>query len=278
MAKLANFTRICNRSNYLKFVTLHVALQYTTMHRSTTILHANQHILAATTQRGEEANREDSYSGFSLCHYTGDNTTHYGRCLRQLAAFAGVAEERVIVPRQTHSTNVHVVTAANIHNRFPTDCDALVTTLRNVVAGINTADCVPVLLYDETAGVVAAAHAGWRGAVNGIIGHTVAAMASCGASADRIEAIICPAICVRCFEVGEEVARQFPATCVVRHDGTKPHVDLPAYVKLRLMETGLRDGHINMTGQCTRCNPLRYFSARAIGINSGRNYSFVMLR
>lgn len=235
-------------------------------------------VIAATTCRGPGADAAQPYSGFSLCHYTGDTATHVAECRMQLCAWLGTDDERLVVPRQTHSTNVAIVTEENAGLTMPCDTDAIVTRLTGMVVGVNTADCVPVLLYDEGAGVVGATHAGWRGAVGGILGNTIEAMVKEGADAASIHAIVCPCICVDCFEVGEEVAEQFPAECVSRGYGVKPHVDLPRYAAQCLAKAGVRYENILHTGECTRCNPVKYFSARAAGIASGRNFSFIALR
>lgn len=97
----------------------------------------------------------------------------------------------------------------------------------------------------------------------------------------RTLAFIGPSICVDCFEVGEEVAARFPEECVVRYaDGRRPHVDLPGYVWTVLCEAGLRRANVRPFDKacCTRCHPDRYFSARSIGVESGRNFTFVMLK
>jgi hypothetical protein len=98
-----------------------------------------------------------------------------------------------------------------------------------------------------------------------------------GASLSNILALTAPAICCNCFEVGEEVAAHFPEE-VIDRTHTKPHVDLPRYVALRLQNAGINPNHITLSPHCTRCNPDRYFSARALGINSGRNFTAIALK
>ena len=241
------------------------------------ILSDEHGILAATTWRGDEACHEDPYSGFSLCHYTGDGETHFMKC-RRLTEWCGVGNDKLFVPRQTHSVNVAVITQQNIATVNIDNHDALVTDMPRIIIGVNTADCVPVIMYDPENRVVAAAHAGWRGAVGGIVENTMDAMTRLNADPRSIRAIICPAICAGCFEVGEEVAARFPENRVIRHNGCRPHVDLPGYVGDCMENKGVLRSNICQTGECTRCHPMKYFSARASGINSGRNFSFVMIR
>lgn len=242
------------------------------------ILSDEHGILAATTWRGDEACHEDPYSGFSLCHYTGDGETHFMKCRRRLTEWCGVGNDKLFVPRQTHSVNVAVITQQNIATVNIDNHDALVTDMPGIIIGVNTADCVPVIMYDPENRVVAAAHAGWRGAVGGIVENTMDAMTRLNADPRSIRAIICPAICAGCFEVGEEVAARFPENRVMRHNGCRPHVDLPGYVGDCMENKGVLRSNICQTGECTRCHPMKYFSARASGINSGRNFSFVMIR
>lgn len=237
-------------------------------------LYQTPQLVVATTQRGEEAAGSDNYSGFSVCHYTGDAPEHYMRCREQLAARFGTTVERLIIPRQTHSANVAVVDALPVSAESLESIDSVIITGKEMIAGVSTADCLPVVLVANDGSMAAAVHAGWRGAVGGVVENTVAEMRRLGAGA--LEAVLAPAICGECFEVGEEVAGQFPEGCVIRREGKKPHVDLRKYVRSVLEGLGVTVAAD--CDDCTRCHPERYFSARAMGINSGRNFTFVVKR
>lgn len=233
------------------------------------------------TSRGDTGDAADPYSAFSLCHYTGDTPRHVAQCREMLAATLGIDVSCIIVPRQTHSTRVVTIDALPVRDAAIEGADGVVTTLRDVAVGVSTADCVPVIAVDSVAGVAGAFHAGWRGAVGGVVGFGIEAMTAAGALAGRIEVYIGPSICCSCFEVGEEVAAFFPEEFVVRkEEWPKPHVDLPAYVESRLVKAGVAAGNIRgFAGEmCTRCHPDKYFSARAAGIASGRNFTFAILR
>lgn len=229
-------------------------------------------IHAGFTSRGDVTD-DDPYSGFNLCHYTGDNPEHVADCRNALLQVSEA--NALVVPRQTHSTRVHVVTHPS--DTSLEEVDALVTSLPNVIIGVNTADCVPVVLSDPVTKVIAVAHAGWRGAFGGIVTRTVEQMMALGAVPARIRAAMGPCICQDCFEVGEEVAERFPSVVVQRMPGQRPHVDLTRFVALQLTESGLAPENIAMPPACTRCSPILYFSARALGINSGRCFSFAWL-
>ena len=184
----------------------------------------------------------------------------------------GVERDRLIVPRQTHS-----VDAIYVDGSFsPEGVDGLVADRPGLALCINTADCVPVVMSDPVAGVYAACHAGWRGAVGGIVEHTLDAMIERGAAVERIYAAMGPCICAECFEVGEEVAEQFerwPGSVVRKKGWSKPHVDLAAAIKAMLRARGV--ARVAPPPECSRCNWERLWSARRLGISSGRLLTFI---
>ncbi len=142
---------------------------------------------------------------------------------------------------------------------------------------VRTADCVPVLLADRQAGVVGAAHAGWRGALAGVVEATLAAMSRLGAVAERTRAAIGPAIDPCCFEVSPEIAAAFAdlAPDLVDHRRRGPHVDLPGTVRHTLQAAGVPARAIERRGGCTRCSGQRYFSYRRQGEQAGRLLSVI---
>lgn len=240
------------------------------------ILYSSDKSLAATTRRGQGVLMEDPYSGFSVCTYSGDNEKHYLENLRRLADFLGIDGNHIVMPRQTHTSNILVLHSLPDSVESLQDIDAVITDKKGIALGVNTADCVAVLLIDEVNGVCAAVHSGWRGTVNDIAGKCVERMIESGADASTIKAFIPPCIHVECFEVGEEVAELFPSEYVNRELGSKPHIDLVSMICEQLKSRGIKSGNITVSADCTRCNPDKYFSARALGVKSGRNFSFTM--
>ena len=241
-------------------------------------------IEAFTTLRGD-ARTDDNYSEFNICNYTGDSHEHIVACRRLLCSRLGIDDAQLIMPRQTHSVNVAAITATSRHGACLDDVDALVTNLPDVVIGINTADCVPLVFADPTAGVIGAAHAGWKGTKNGIAARAIEAMCRLGAMPSRIMIAIGAAICQECFEVGDEVVEQFAEAgfdlnaIVKRNTVTgKAHIDLPEANRIIALQSGVPDANINLSGRCTRCQPMRYFSARRIGIRSGRIFTAIIRR
>lgn len=235
-------------------------------------------VSAYSTWRGD-CMAEQPYSGFNICHYTGDDPTHIAECREELSRVTGIPADRIIIPRQTHSTNVLTVTSLPIESDKLENIDAIVTNLPEVIVGVNTADCVPVALADPIAGIAGAAHAGWRGAVGGIVETTVSAMTTLGSNPANIRAVMGPSICAECFEVGEEVAIRFDEDCVIRTPGQKPHVSLHKHITNILCSCGLKESNVKPFDPqlCTRCHSDVFWSARKAGINSGRIFTFVKI-
>lgn len=196
--------------------------------------------------------------GFNACPYAGapDSEATLGKTL--IAAHLGIPEERVIIPTQTHSSRVAAV-GDDLQG-----VDALVTDKRKVALCINTADCLPLILADTEAGVIGAAHCGWRGTVAEIAVGTVEKMVSLGANPRRIIAVMGPCICPKCFEVGDEVASQFPEDCIIRKPGLKPHVDLAKAVTNQLMSAGINPKNITPPPACSMHTD-QFYSVRRQG-------------
>lgn len=163
--------------------------------------------------------------------------------------------------------------------------DFLCTCTQGLVVGVITADCVPVLLWERDAGCVAAVHAGWRGAVAGVVDNAIRELAArYGARPERMLAAVGPSINVCCFEVGPEVAEAFVGAfghedeLVVRPADGNPHVDLVAAVRLSLTRSGVPEERIELVTPCTCCGPQRFFSFRRDGAHIGQHLSFIGLR
>lgn len=163
---------------------------------------------------------------------------------RRQAAAAVLPGARIVSPHQIHSALVHP--AGDWPDDRRPEGDALVTDRPGILLGILTADCAPVLFADREAGVVGAAHAGWKGALGGVTDATIAAMERLGARRERIVAAIGPTIARASYEVDHAFAERFcaaePENDRFFADGPagKPHFDLPAYLLHRLGAAGLK--------------------------------------
>ncbi|MDX8384008.1 MAG: peptidoglycan editing factor PgeF [Ghiorsea sp.] len=161
------------------------------------------------------------------------------------------------------------------------EADILVANESNIALAVRTADCLPVLLADPHAGVIAAVHAGWRGTVAGVAPLAVEKMCSLGAKPERIVASLGACIASCCFVVHEDVARQLKASCGkdVTHvsDGVL-YADLLQVNGLQLRDSGLLGEHIENSGFCTSCNVSpAFFSYRRDGGVTGRQLAVIRL-
>ena len=212
-------------------------------------------------------------ASLNLAFGRGDEDAVVLENLARFTAAVGVPDEVISLP-QIHSADVRVVSESDrgLGCQRPADgsCDGYVTTARNVTIGIKTADCVPILLADETAGVICALHAGWRGTVAGIARVGVEKMVTLGADPSRIVAAIGPSICPQCYTVGEDFADAVAAApcaelCLphlIRRD-SRLTADLPAMNATILCAAGLQAENIDLSSLCTCCDTTHFYSHRA---------------
>ena len=181
-----------------------------------------------------------------------------------VATSLGLLPSQLVTAYQTHSADVVVLEGPP---GGPIRADALVATRPGIAVGVLTADCAPVLFTDHIAEIVAAAHAGWRGALAGVLEATVAAMERHGARRHRIAAAIGPAIHQRSYEVDAAFRDRFLAEdaanerfFVASDRAGHHHFDLPGYCATRLGRLGLR--MVEASGECTYANEGDYYSYR----------------
>jgi YfiH family protein len=139
-------------------------------------------------------------------------------------------------------------------------CDAVRTSRPGLLLTVRTADCLPLLLSSPGEGI-ALVHAGWRGLADGVVETAVATFVH----PDRLQVVLGPAIGVCCFEVGEEVASRFPRSTGHRGGRIRPHVDLPAEARRRLLLAGVPEGRISPPAPCSRCHQHVLHSHRGSG-------------
>ena len=194
---------------------------------------------------------------------------------RRFAAALGSTPARMFSAKQIHSATVETVTSADLGRDFA--CDGFVTAERGLLLTVKTADCVPILLCDEGAGVIAAVHAGWRGTVAGIACEAVKAMTALGASPSRIVAAIGPCIHRECYEEDapflEAVREQNEALTAfvtpLPHKEGYYLADLVAMNRYLLLSAGVAEGNLYACGFCTACASEVFFSHRASGGKRG---------
>ena len=189
-----------------------------------------------------------------------------GENRRRVADHLGAAPDRLLTAYQHHSADAIVVTEPWTFETMP-KADALVTATRGIAVGALAADCAPVLFADAEAGIVAAAHAGWKGALNGVLESAVATMEKLGARRSRIGAVLGPCIGPEAYEVGPEFEANFTAQSSENRRffrrpsvDARPYFDLPAFVLARLDAMGL--GAVESRTRCTYSHPDEFFSYR----------------
>jgi polyphenol oxidase len=184
----------------------------------------------------------------------------------RVAAHLGAAGAPVLTCHQIHSAEAVVVEAPWAPGGQP-KADALVTRTPGLVLGALAADCMPILFADPQAGVVGAAHAGWKGALAGVEQGTLAAMERIGAKRRHIHAVIGPCISQSAYEVGPEFVASFLAEdpsaarfFTTPTEGKRPHFDLPGFMLDRLGKAGIASVH--WVGACTYAAPDLFYSYR----------------
>ncbi len=200
---------------------------------------------------------------------------------RRCALAAACPGTRLVTVKQVHSPLAVIADAPWEEDARP-EADAIVTATPGLALAIVTADCAPVLFADREAGVIGAAHAGWRGAHGGVLEETVAKMEQLGATRARIAAAIGPCIAQQSYEVGEDFRAQFdPADAAFFAPGKpgKWQFDLEAYVARRLAALGL--GKVEKLGLDTCSAPDRFYSHRRSVLAGeptyGRQFSLIAL-
>lgn len=181
----------------------------------------------------------------------------------RVADAMGVAHDHLLGVHQIHSATAIPVTAPYAEKPR---ADALVTATRGIALSVLSADCQPVLFADAQAGVIGAAHAGWRGALDGVLHATIDAMEGLGAKRANITAVIGPSISQRAYEVGPEFLDSFMAEdsdyarYFINGEGDRMLFDLPGFGLNRLRAAGV--GHAEWTHHCTFSDAARFYSYR----------------
>ncbi|WP_372652591.1 peptidoglycan editing factor PgeF [Draconibacterium sp.] len=200
----------------------------------------------------------------------------------KLAEALALEVRQMVYPDQTHSNCVAEV--REVPDAVISETDALVTNQARLCLCVQTADCVPMLLFDPKAKVIAAIHAGWRGTVGGIVEKAISKMTNYGASAKNIVAAIGPSISPEIYEVGDEVVaaaqKSIPNVEATLHkNGSgKFHFNLWEANRQLLLKNGVPAQNIEVLGACSFSDNEKYYSARRDGIDTGRMVSGIMLK
>lgn len=249
----------------------------------------SDNVVAFSTMR-TEGYSHGNYAAFNINRYCGDNPCDIALNQRALCVELGIDERNLVFPHQTHGTKGVFVDAdflsldkAARMSRLE-GCDYIATSVKGVCVGVSTADCVPLLLYCSDPMFAVAIHAGWRGTLQQIAFSAVTDVAKrFGINPQNFRAAIGPSISLDSFEVGDEVydafhSAAFDMNAIASRLRGKWHIDLWKANTLQLIEAGVHADNIFVSGICTYKQYTDFFSARRLGIESGRIFSGIIIR
>lgn len=239
-----------------------------------------------TSTRNTGVSRGD-FSSLNLSLFSGDEPDNIKKNFNLLFDFTGIKPHQLFIPHQTHSDEIIVIdkkfTQESTENQQSIlyGKDALITNLPNIYIGVTTADCVPILIYDPVKKVVGAVHSGWRGTCAKIVLKTIEKMCEkFGSNPNDIFAVIGPSISAEVYNVGSELVDEFEKTGfktneIFQQKNEKIHLDLWKANENLLLEKGLKTENIEIAKRCTFTEQETFFSARKLGIKSGRMISVI---
>ncbi len=231
-----------------------------------------------------------NYASFNLSPFLGDEATSFAHNKQKLCHYLGVAADKLIIPFQTHGTVIYEIDETFINlksdeqSKYLNGVDALFTQLSGICIGVTTADCVPILFYDPVKKVIAVAHAGWRGTCARIAEMTLQTlMENYKSKPEDILVVIGPSISPDVYVVGKEVVENFEMAGfdiseIIIDRNNVFYLDLWKANQLSLEKVGVLKNHIEISGICTFSQQEHFFSARRLGIKSGRMLSGIMLK
>ncbi len=190
--------------------------------------------------------------GLNMSFHVGDDPMRVSENRRLFLQKLQIGLDELAIPVQCHGNTVRRVLRPGTYE----NCDALVTSERRVFLSVSVADCIPLFLYDPVKITVSAVHVGWRGCSNGIIKKTVNVLiGEFNARPEDLVAYLGPSARSCCYEVGEDVAKNFPREFLKLKDDGKFLLDLQASTRAQLVEAGVVDEMIEDCGRCTICSP-----------------------
>lgn len=229
-----------------------------------------------------------NYASMNMSPFSGDNVEHQSENLNLLKKKLNSTD--LIIPFQTHGTEIGIINEDFIQKNFAeradllNGVDALITKEPNVCIGVTTADCVPLIFYDPQLEVIAVAHAGWRGTCGRIAEKVVKRMQEeFGSHPQHINVVIGPSISGTVYNVGNELidnfsSAGFPVAEIFNTNSEMIYLDLWKANQWLLESTGVPAERIQISEICTYTQHEKFFSARRLGIKSGRMLSAIMLK
>lgn len=235
---------------------------------------------------------EGYYSSLNLSFDRGDDPARVLENFKRIGASMGVAVEDMVLSKQTHTTNVRVVTEADkgkgvMRDRDYTDVDGMITNVPGICLVTSYADCVPLYFVDPVKKAIGLSHSGWRGTVGKIGKNTVQLMQeNFGSKPEDLLAAVGPSVCMDCYEVSEDVIEQFKEAfekknwedLFYKKENGKYQLNLWKANELIFLESGILPEHMAITNVCTHCNSKILYSHRTMGNNRGNLCAFLALK
>lgn len=200
----------------------------------------------------------------------------------------GYTFKKVILPKQSHTTNVVVINEDNLDDEL-VDIDGVVTNIRGIALVTSSADCQNILIYDKEKKVIGNVHSGWKGTLNKILRNTINLMINTYDSNPK-DLVVCiePSILDCCFEVDKDVVDMFIRNFGnidefiklgdIKEDKQKYYIDTVSINVRELLELGISKENIVTSSICTKCNNIKYHSYRADGKDAGRNIALICMK
>ena len=235
---------------------------------------------------------EGYYSSLNLSFDRGDDPARVLENFKRIGASIGVAVEDMVLSKQTHTTNVRVVTKEDkgkgvMRERNYTDVDGMITNVPGICLVTSYADCVPLYFVDPVKKAIGLSHSGWRGTVGKIGKNTVQLMQeNFGSKPEDLLAAVGPSVCMDCYEVSEDVIEQFKEAFEKKYwedffykkENGKYQLNLWKANELIFLESGILPEHMAITNVCTHCNSKILYSHRTMGNNRGNLCAFLALK
>ena len=235
---------------------------------------------------------EGYYSSLNLSFDRGDDPARVLENFKRIGASMGVAVEDMVLSKQTHTTNVRVVTEEDkgkgvMRDRDYTDVDGMITNVPGICLVTSYADCVPLYFVDPVKKAIGLSHSGWRGTVGKIGKNTVQLMQeNFGSKPEDLLAAVGPSVCMDCYEVSEDVIEHFKDAFEKKYwedifykkENGKYQLNLWKANKLIFLESGILPEHMAITNVCTHCNSKILYSHRTMGNNRGNLCAFLALK
>ncbi len=219
---------------------------------------------------------KNRYSTMNMGLTSGDHINTVKRNRKQWFGSFKIDENKLAIPKQTHSAFVKKATKPGIYE----DTDGLYTDNHETILSVQTADCLPVFLYEPNKEILAIVHAGWQGSLKCIIINTLGNLENDYAiQPSKLKIAIGPGIQSTCFEVREDVYSKFPQDFLSKHvDSEKRYLDLQSFIKNQFISRGVFENNIYIDSTCTHCDKQRYYSYRRDKNHSGRMMGIISFK